>query len=102
LGLFAELFAGREIVIDGLGESSPEAANGIGVKTDAVANAGNPSKEDAVLVVEVDTGRIASVGHGVHRQAPALPMRIRKSPAAWLLRARQLSCKPSDQTLPPH
>jgi hypothetical protein len=64
LRLFADLLACLDVIIDRLVKGLAQGFDRVGMKADSISNARNTPGEDAVLVVVVDAGGIALVGHG--------------------------------------
>ena len=79
LGRLADLLAGFEIVVHRFLECGAQLAHVVGMEAHHVADAEQAAGEDAIGVIEFDTGGVAIVGHGVHGLTP---IRVRNSRAS--------------------
>src|SRR5690625_4197561 len=61
LGLLADLCAGFKVIVYGLMKGRTQISDVVGVEANSIRDASDPSEEDAVIIVILDTGAIAPV-----------------------------------------
>lgn len=71
----AQFLARFQVVIDSFHEGGAQITDALAVKSDDIADAGNVTNERFVFVAVFDAGRVALVGHQVHRAFRFLGLR---------------------------
>jgi hypothetical protein len=91
LGLFANLGADFDVVVDRRFKSRAKFLHRIAMKTDDIRDAQNMSDKDIVPVVKFKSGGLALLAHGVHGVTPIVGRKTRAS-STWYFLAFLAEC----------